>query len=1076
MSDSPKLDRFTLASSTMSDSSCRETFSINPIFVKKPNDNRPYLYVKIADVSVLALVDTGSNVSILGSQGLSILRSLNIPIKYNNAVSVTTADGKLQEVFGNASLSVTLHSVTKCLTLLVIPSVTHTLILGMDFLQSFGITMDIVNFSFTTQFSNCSTVNTIQNVSHLSLEQKNQLNEIIDLFHTLAPADRLGRTHLITHTIDTGDSKPIKQRQYPLSPAMQTHLIKEIDSMLSQGIIQPSKSAWCSPLWLVTKSSGEYRICFDGRKLNQVTVEDAYPMPNIDSILSKLRDARFLTSIDLKSAFHQIPLDPSSRPKTAFAIPGKGLFEFSVMPFGLANSPKTMVRLMDMVIGPSLEPFVFVYLDDIIVATPDFPTHLQVLRTVFERLKEANLTINLKKCEFCRQSLKYLGFVVDNQGLRTDEGKVAAITQFPVPKTTTEIKRLLGLVGWYRRFIKDFSTISTPINNLLHGRKKGQPITWTPEADEAFQEIKRLLSTAPVLASPDFSKTFHLQCDGSNTGVGSVLYQEEDGIEHPIAYFSKTLNKAQRKYTTTEIELLSVLLSIEHFRKYIEGTHFIVETDHSSLTWLYKLSNPSGRLARWAVQLSQYNFTIVHRKGSSNVVPDSLSRAPIPNSTEELAVLDLSTLKPDKWYENMIVRVQENPEAYPAFKVSNNILFKHCFSDIPLESNRTDWKIVVPTSNRSEILHRYHDDETAGHLGISKTFSRISELYYWPKLRQDVRRYVLKCTICSANKSPNLPQAGQMGSYKNINFPFQLISMDLLGPYPRSKQGNQYLLVIVDWFTKYVLVHPLSKATTKAIIKFLENNVFLIYGVPQICVCDNGSQFISREFKNFMDSYKVQKIWYNAKYHPQINHAERVNKVIVTSIRSYISNNHQTWDMSIHKVAQAIRLAKHDVTGYPPSFLVFSRNIPLTGDYYGKISENSDNLLEIGNKLQTLEDIQELPKLYSDVRRRLRQAYDRSAKQYNRGKRSITFCVGDRVWKKNFTLSNAAQHYSAKLAPKYIPCTVRKVISNLVYVLQDDEGRDIGAWHVKDLKPVFPDSGEPTSDLDTDTSETSDAE
>ncbi|KAK9730865.1 Reverse transcriptase (RNA-dependent DNA polymerase) [Popillia japonica] len=315
----------------------------------------------------------------------------------------------------------------------------------------------------------------------LSDTQKADLETVASLYKEIGPENELGKTDLITHHIDTGNASPIKQRQYPLSPAMREHLNKEIDEMLRLGIIQPSKSPWCSPLWLVKKSNGKFRICFDGRKLNSVTVSDAYPMPLIDSIITKIRDARYLSSIDLKQAFFQIPLDKESQPKTAFAIQGRGLFEFCRMPFGLSCSPQTMCRLMDKVIGPSLEPYVFYYLDDIIICTPDFETHLIVLRKVFERLQHAKLTVNYEKCHFCRPSLKFLGFIVDQEGLRTDPDKVSAIVDYPTPKTTTQIKRLIGLVGYYRRFLKNFSALSSPITDLLRGRKKGQPITWTPE-------------------------------------------------------------------------------------------------------------------------------------------------------------------------------------------------------------------------------------------------------------------------------------------------------------------------------------------------------------------------------------------------------------------------------------------------------------------------------------------------------------------------------------------------------------------------------------------------------------------
>lgn len=604
------------------------------------------------------------------------------------------------------------------------------------------------------------------------------------------------------------------------------------------------------------------------------------------------------------------------------------------------------------------------------------------------------------------------------------------------------------MIGYYRRFLKDFSSLCSPITDLLKGRKKGQPIVWTPEANIAFAKIKEALTTAPVLASPDYTKPFSLMCDASDTGVGCVLYQEEDGLEHPIAYASRTLNKCQRKYTTTEKELLAVLFGIEKFRYYLEGTHFTVHTDHSSLVWLNNMKNPSARIARWIVKLSQYSFNIVHRKGVANTVADALSR-----SLEDVAVLNLTNLILDKWYRDMLVKVQESPDKFPTFKVKNNCLYKHVFSKYNLDGNVSNWKIVVPTAHRQEILEKFHDHETAGHLGISKTLSRVAELYYWANMRDSVYRYVRKCTICAASKSSHLPQAGLMGQYRNVNFPFQLLSADLIGPYPRSKSGNQYVLVVVDWFTKFVLVHPMAKATSKAIVKFIENQVFLLFGVCQIFSCDNGSQFTSKDFKNLMTKYNVQKIWYNAKYHAQVNHTERVNQVIITAIRSYIHENHRDWDKSIFQVAQAIRLAKHEITGFSPAFLNFGRNIPVDGSFYGLISDNADNKVEISDKVHNPNTVQELPNIYEEVRKRLHKSYIQSKQRYDFRKRDVKYHVGDQVWKKNYVLSKAVDGFAAKLAPRYIPCTISKVLSNLVYRLVDRDGNNLGDWHVSDIKP-----------------------
>lgn len=1038
--------------------------SISPLFSRKENDTRPYLAVSIKNTKILALVDSGSNNCILGSSGFYLLKQLHLDIKCDTFLNVSTADGKVQDYLGFVDIPITLNGISRYMKVLVIPSVVHELILGIDFLKIFKIKADFDNLTFDAKInSSCNVINSILDKNDLSDTQQSQLDNIIDLYKSIDSSDKLGLTSVISHSIDTGDAKPIRQRQYPLSPKMQEYLVKEVHEMLKLNIIQPSQSPWCSPLWLVKKKSGEFRVVYDSRKLNTVCLRDSYPMPRIDIILSKLRDARYLTSLDLRKAFHQIPLEASSRPKTAFAVQGLGLFEYKVMPFGLLNSAATMQRAMDLILGPELEPSCFVYLDDIIISTPTFESHIKVLNQVFERLKKANLTINLEKCNFCRSSLNYLGFVVDKQGLHTSDEKVSAVNNFPIPRNTTEIKRLLGLVGWYRRFIKDFASISSPITDLLKGRKKGQAIKWTEEADKAFIEIKHRLTSAPVLASPDFSKPFFIQTDSSDTGMGAVIFQEEEGYEHPIAYASKTLNKCQRKYSVSEKEMLALIFGIEHFRSYIEGTSFTVITDHAALVWLHSLSNPAGKLARWALKLSQFDFKVIHRKGSLNVVADALSRA-VPelsndfNYETEISVLDVSTLQFDKWYTDMVFKVSKSPNLYPTFCVIDNLLYKHIINNHGIQSNLNEWKLIIPTRNRKDILKLFHDDECAGHFGISKTLSRIISLYYWPGIRKDVYRYVRKCEVCQANKAPNQSCPGLMGNCREINFPFQMLSADLLGPYVRSKQGNRFVLVVVDWFTKFVLVHPMTNATTKSITKFLENQVFLIYGVPQIFACDNGPQFISKDFKKLLKDYNVQKIFYNLRYHPQANHTERVNRDIVRCIRSYIHDNHKDWDLNIHKVGQAIRTAKHEVTGFSPAFLTFGRNVPISGAYYGKIANNNDNIPLISDKNKYVNDLEDLPNLFTDIRNRIKSYHDKNSKRYNLRKRDVSYQVGDKLWKKNFTLSSAANDYSAKFAPKYVPCVVNKVLSKISYNLVDKDGNDLGNWHISELKDNFSDS------------------
>lgn len=1035
----------------------------NIVFVKRENDNRPYVAVQIFGRSVVALLDSGASISVIGKNGTYLLEMFRLTIQESSDLNINVADGTPQRIDGYVEFPIKLGDIEKLVRVLIVPSLPHGLILGSDFCRLFDIAIDYRTNSYlvgkkyldiSQSFSDCeknlSVINRICSRSELNNEQTKQLNVMIETFRTLS-SPKLGRTSKIIHKIDTGEAEPIKQRHHVISPYKLEILNKELDRMLELGVIRPSSSPWASPVLIVEKSNGEPRLCFDGRKLNSVTKKCAYPLPIVDHILNKLSGAKFLSSIDLKSAFWQIPLDPASCEKTAFVVPGRGLFEFCVMPFGLCNAAQTQQRLMDCILGPDLDPFVFVYLDDVIVATPSFDKHIEVLNVVCERLREANLTINIDKCSFCLPSLKYLGFLVDREGLRTDPDKVRAMLEYPVPKTATEVKRFMGMCSWYRRFVPNFATISAPINSLIKGRRKSQKITWTEEAEKSFRELKQALVSAPVLASPDFTKPFYVQCDASTVGVGGLLAQRIGGKEVAIAYTSKTLTEAEKKYTASELELYAVLTSVEKFRPFIDGVHFTVITDHSSLQWLNNLKNPTGRLARWAMKLSQYDMEIIHRKGSLNVVADALSRAPIESC---LVTIDRTHVESDSWYKELMRKVVESPDQYSDFKIEDNLLYKHLPFEFGFRTNFSDWKLVIPKGERFNVFKECHEDPKSAHLGIYKTVHRIRQLYYWPRLLQDVRKYVRCCKTCASQKVSTSTRPGFMGHPKKVSFPWQYVSVDLLGPLPRSKNGFCYLLLVSDYFTKYCLLHPLRDAKASHIVKFLEEQVLLVYGVPQVIACDNGTQFTANNFKKLADEYGI-KIYYNANFHPQVNAVERVNRVLEAAIRSYIDGiDHRTWDREIHKIGFALRTAVHEATGYTPTFLNFGRYVPASAKYYGKLEAVEDLDVNNINREEYGREIDKLPQLYADVRRHLAEAYRKNARHYNLRKRPAdVYHIGDKVWKRNFVLSSRVDHFAAKLAPKFVLCTVSKVVSKLVYELIGPDGKNIGKFHVKDLKP-----------------------
>lgn len=1021
--------------------------------------------MQVCGTEVVALLDSGANGSVIGGSGMRLIHKFGLKVSDCVEKNVVTADGMCQPVRGTVDLPFCIDNVCHVIRTLVVPSVKHSLILGSDFCRNFSIKLDYKNntwhiqseggtYGFVALDNPESCVIDFDSLGVIPELQRKAAGAVINSFRALSSEDKLGHTDKISLEIDTGDTKPFKQKQYPLSPYLLKLLNAELDSMLKLKVVEPSRSPWCSPVLLVRKKSGEYRFCFDGRKLNSVTKHDSYPLPRIDRILNMLRDAKFISSIDLRKAFWQIPLDESSKEKTAFAVPGRGLFQFRVVPFGLCNSAQTQQRLMDAVFGPKYEPNIFVYLDDIIVVSSSFEHHLQLLTEVKERLSEANLTINFQKCDFFKNSLKYLGYLVDSQGLRIDPDKVAAMVSYPRPTTSTEIKRYVGMCSWYRRFIPHFSTLVAPINNLLKGKKKKQSILWNEAAEESFIKIKEALVSAPILCSPDFSQPFTIQCDASDVGLGGVLTQNIDDRERVIAFASRSLTKSERAQPIIQRECLAVIFCIEKFRPYVEGSRFTVITDCHSLTWLNNLKDPTGKLARWMLKLQQYSFDLIHRKGKLNVVPDALSRIPREAPDPELVMLDITPENFDAFYIRQKHRILKEPAKYPQWRVERDLVYKFFPSKCPLKSNISEWKLLVPKKLRVEAIMSCHDPPTSAHFGVYKTLSKLQERYYWPKMRNDVLNYINKCKVCSAQKQVRSGKVGLMGSRRNVRFPFQVIAVDFMGPFPRSSRGNKFLLVVSDWFSKMSFLHPVRQAVSSSVTKFMENSIFLMFGVPQFIVCDNGKQFVSNEFKSLARKYGVQKIQYNALYHPQCNFAERVNKTVGTAIRSYIKE-HKDWDKYLPELQYALNSATHEVTGYSPFFLNFGRNVPIHGDYYGKITSGETVELVPADRSDHVEDLNRLSDVVNEVEYRLKQAYERNAEAYNLRRRHVEYNIGDKVWRRNKVLSDACNKFSAKLAPKYVLCTVKDKVSPVVYSLQDEDGVSVGNWHVQDLKPYF---------------------
>ena len=739
--------------------------------------------------------------------------------------------------------------------------------------------------------------------SNLSEDEKITLKKFLlqnkDVFSS-SLAD-IGKSHLYQHRIETfPDSPPVRTQFYRQPPHLKAETDRQVNEMLEHGIIQQSNSLYNSPVVLVKKKDNSWRFAVDYRKLNKITIPISHPIPRLDDVFDAIGEshASVFSILDLNSAYFQIELDPETRHKSAF-VTHDGVYEFLRMSFGLRNAPASFQMLMSRVLKGLNWKFVLCYIDDILVFSANFSQHLEHLGQVFQRLREANLTLKSSKCNFAVDRVVYLGHVITKEGVQVDVGKTEKVNSFPAPKTQKELKGFLGLCNYYRRFVKDFSKICIPLNRLLtkDQHKKFAEGDWTQECQNAFDKLKIALTTAPVLAYPDMNKPFVLSTDASGYAIGYVLGQlDASGKEHVIAYGGRALRPDERKWCVTELECLAVVQGIETYKHYLSQHKFKVYTDHKALQWLENIKNPTGRLGRWAMKLQASNFEIVHRSGNRNQNADFLSRLSYDevkaedqdNASSQVFVVsepyaDTENLEPTPFFH---MQDQTDPQICPAADLdeaegtsdtnSIEVTFEYpsspkiavvdqevpepepemvqmqqqCddFKDIytylqdqtlpedekhakyiTIEANqyvikdgtlyhvfqprarhhagndldRLILQLALPKEKRLDVLKAYHDCQAGGgHFGVNRTFGAIRLKYWWPKMYQMIQDYVQNCDVCQRIKVDRHRQPAPLNPLP-VEEVFSRIHMDILGPLPKTKEGFQYCLVIVDSFSKW---------------------------------------------------------------------------------------------------------------------------------------------------------------------------------------------------------------------------------------------------------------------------------
>ena len=757
----------------------------------------------------------------------------------------------------------------------------------------------------------------------------------------------LGKAERFMHrSIEVDDALPVAQKARPVPLALQEELRSEIDHLLDQGIIQKVEHAdWVSPVVLGRRKNGRLRMCLDLRTVTKNIHPVRYPLPNMETLFASLREPKFITKLDLNSAYHQLPLHPDTAKLCCFATP-TGLYQFQRGPIGLADLPGSFQRMMDLVLAGC--EGVFCFLDDLLIVGATEAEHDENLRNALSCLGKNGLTLSPSKCLFKVQRLEWLGFNISADGLEMTSENICAVTRLKIPTTVKDVQRVLGLFSHYSRFIHNFAEKSEPLRRITH---KDAPWEWGNEQDNAFQALQHAVTAAPVLALYQLHLPIVVTCDASDYALGAELAQlQPDGELRPVAFASKLLTPCERNYSVGEKEALACVWSVKKWDRYLRGQRFKLRTDHSSLLTLLPSPDTTGhkpaRIARWATTLLDYNFTMEFKKGSTNVVADALSRLPTENvetigfdmdfdedefvqqMVHSIDAVSITTLAEETRRDPVLSQVLEYletrwpkktklpQELVPYYNVRDKLFI---FQTSCIGRGE---QAVIPKSLQHSVLMLAHE----GHVGIVKSKQTLRHAAYWPGADKAVEDYVQNCHSCAtSDKSAKLSKA-PLQPRKPPGHPWEELAIDIQGPFESAPPNCRYLINLTDYYSKWPESAATSTITARRVVEFLTSR-FAIWGVPKSLTSDNGTQFVSAEFAAFLESNGIQHIR-TPNYHPMANGAvERLNGTIKTLLQTNIKDS-DSWFSALHSVLVAIRSTPHSATNFSPHFLMTNREMP----------------------------------------------------------------------------------------------------------------------------------------------------